>query len=270
MHFLSSSLIWTVLCCNTVPPGSSSAFILKCISSSKALVATVSNQSQLARSICLEIWSVQVSCRHPTWVAAPSLAGLSVWLWRWGIQRWNNRAAGTEECVQSRCVCASVCICWSSGAPAPYSCWSCGWLHWHTLVACGAVPGWPQSKDCLSFTVWSCLLSIHLSSIYPFIQLIHSSIHSSYLASHILLHGAMWTRPWKINSWVSVWKDRWLEAWGASGGHVRVTWEGSPCNGRLLTSVFVAASNTSWSAPALLAVSLFPLLASVSGTSAPM
>lgn len=34
-------------------------------------------------------------------------------------------------------------------------------------------------------------------------------------------------------------------AWGTSGRLVGVTWEGSPCNGRLSASVSVAASNTS-------------------------
>lgn len=153
-----------------------------------------------------------------------------------------------------------MCVCWSSGTPAPCS---RGWLHWHTLVARGTVPGWPQSKDCLSFTVWSCLLCIQLSSIH---SLIHSFILSSQPCSPPWSHV---DQAMKNKLWVSVWKGKWPGAWGPSGRRVGVTWEGSPCNGRLSASVSVAASNTSWSAPALLVASPFPRPASVSGSSAP-
>lgn len=73
--FLSSSLISTVLCCNTVPPGSSSAFILKCISSSKAHghcdeKSVPTGQKPLERSSLFD--------DAPPGAAAPSLAGLSV------------------------------------------------------------------------------------------------------------------------------------------------------------------------------------------------
>lgn len=81
---------------------------IKCISSSKARGHCQKHPSQLARSF----WSVQVPlATPPPGLAAPSLAGLSVCLWRRGRQGPNVRAAGTEDSEKQVRACSCVHSC---------------------------------------------------------------------------------------------------------------------------------------------------------------
>lgn len=188
MHFLSSSLISTVLCCNTVPPGSSSAFILKCISSSKAhghCDKKISPDWPKAFGAFKSLWRSPASwgsCSLIGRIVCVAVAARDAGTERKSSRDWRRWTAG-----------ACVCLCWSSGNPAPYYHWSQG------LATLARISGsWhsPWLATIQRLPVLHCVVLYD-----PSIHSLHLLfIHSFYLASHNLLHGAMWTGPWKINS----------------------------------------------------------------------